>query len=91
MNRTRDFRRHQMWKHKREAMERLKQWIVKEDDSWIDDRQIGISARTPKMCSYMCCGNHRKYYGRTRQEIWNELDLLDELPLDKIEIVCYNE
>ena len=89
MNRTRDFRRHQMWKHKREAMECLKQWTV--DTAWIDNKQIGMSARTPKMCSYACCGNSRRYYGRTRQEIWNELDLLDEITCTDEEFTEYYE
>jgi len=50
MNRTKAFRRHQEWKHKREAIERLK-IMIRDYDRWVDGRAIGVFATTPCMFS----------------------------------------
>jgi len=82
MNRTKDFRRHQERKHKREAIERLKEWSIF-DETWQDPRNIGVMATTPQRCSCIGCGGQRKWEGMTLDEKRNYLNLLDELVLDK--------
>lgn len=37
---------------------------------------LGISVNTPQICSQPeCCGNQRKVYGKTRQELKSDLSL----------------
>lgn len=86
MNRTRDFRRHQDRKHKKEAIERVKQYDFYQYNNpfakgnigvlpapWKDPGFVGRFAVTPHPCS-SCCGNPRRYEGDTRKEILNYYD-----------------
>ena len=30
---------------------------------WLTDRVVGIESKSPHLCSGMCCGNPRKWFG----------------------------
>lgn len=72
--RSRSFRRHQMEKRKSWARRAGKEWYGKEPT----DKQIGMLAHTPKMCSCPACGNQRKYWGEKFSEIKNKYDFNSE-------------
>ena len=52
---------------------------------WEDRREVGMMARTPSVCSNKCCGNQRRYFGATLQEVKHAMTALDTL-----EELCYN-
>lgn len=63
--RDRAFRRFQEKKKKQWAKKAGREWFSKEPSA----KQIGQLAHTPKACSCWMCGNQRKSYGETLQEI----------------------
>lgn len=88
MQRTLEFRRHQEWKHKREAYLRLKQWTIRVD-AYENPAIVGRFSTTPQACScsWCGCGNiSRKYSGDSRKENMNTQNALDSL-----EELGYNE
>lgn len=63
--RDRAFRRHQEFKHKRLAKERLANawnWTPPEPPEEPDAKTVGILAKTPHVCSDYCCGNPRHHF-----------------------------
>lgn len=38
-------------------------------DLWADGRLIGMAVHTPQLCSCWGCGNQRRYFGPTIQEL----------------------
>ena len=74
--RGREYRIRQLQRKKREAAKQFK------ERKWgLSDTAIGIYANTPTRCSCALCGNTRKHYGKTVQELSNEKcfnnDILD--------------
>ena len=63
--RDKAFRRFQEAKKKKWAKYAGKEWYDKDPSP----RQIGLLAHTPKACSCWMCGNQRKSFGETFQEI----------------------
>lgn len=75
-HRGREYRIRQLQRKKREAVKQIK------ENGWkSSDKVIGIHANTPTRCSCAMCGNSRKHYGKTMQELSNEerfnSDILD--------------
>lgn len=75
MHRDKDFRLHQERKHKRRAKSYFA-WAWRK--RVIDDRLIGMRARTRQPCSCLGCGNRRRSEGKTRQEIFADFETQDE-------------
>ncbi len=77
--------------YRRHQESKKKKWVRKKWSDWfghdMPDKLVGITAKTPHPCSGICCGNRRKYEGKTLDEIRNELDLKDEIK----EIEEYND
>lgn len=70
--RDRAFRRHQAARWKARARRRTKllsyDWYARRQEP--SDRIVGLNYQTRVMCSGLCCGNPRKWFGhRTLQEI----------------------
>ena len=65
--RGREYRIRQLQRKKREAAKQFK------ENGWESSgKAIGIHANTPTRCSCDMCGNQRKHYGKTLQELSNE-------------------
>lgn len=92
MQRTLSFRRHQDWKHKKEALRKLKMFNFYQynnpyyyglDRLFVppiaDKKAIGLLATTPKRCGKWCCSNRRDIEGVTLKEKINILNTLDEI------------
>lgn len=65
MQRTRDWRRAQWQRIRAKRLGYMRLWRTGEPDN----TAIGRFATTPHPCSARCCGNQRKFYGPTVQEI----------------------
>lgn len=61
------YRRHQEFKKKEWVRRKWADWFGND----MPDKLVGITARTPHACSAICCGNRRRYEGRTLDEIKN--------------------
>lgn len=80
--RNRAERRHQAKRAKQRARRHIQanwSWDHEERYHGIDEDEVGIRARTPKDCSGPCCGNQRKYHGRTHKELAAEADTQDQI------------
>lgn len=68
--RTRAFRRHQtdrhMWRRLKE--DRNQHYDNLTCSCWSDPKVMARFKEQPQWCSYECCGNQRKAYGRSIQE-----------------------
>ena len=76
MYRAKEYRMMQEEKHKRKA-KRYFGWAWWRRE--IDDRLIGIRARTRQQCSCWSCGNQRRAEGKTRQEREADEEMLEEI------------
>lgn len=71
MKRTKPYRRFQIEQAKRRARARIRRWTTwhAEWGPGVEERLVGIYARTPKPCSCIMCGNPRRHFGaRALQE-----------------------
>jgi hypothetical protein len=75
MYRKKEYRLMQEKKHKIKA-KRYFDWAYWRE---IDDRLIGIRARTRQQCSCWSCGNQRRAEGKTRQEMEADDKMMDEI------------
>lgn len=73
--RGKSFRRHQMEKRKSWAKRAIKERY----GSPPTDKQIGMFADTPKMCSCHMCGNQRKHWGDKFSDIKKKYDYTSEI------------
>jgi len=76
MHRTKEYRLMQEKKHKKKA-KRYFSWALRKIN--IDNRLIGIRAKTRKQCSCWDCGNKRRYEGKTRREKQIEEKMHEEI------------
>lgn len=74
--RNRAYRRHKahskMMRRLKEDRNQHYEWL--ECPCWTSKKAMARFKEQPQHCSYMCCGNQRKYYGPTIQERRNEAE-----------------
>ena len=69
--RSRAFRRHQTVRHQQRRLkeDRNEHYDDLRCPCWYDPRVMARFKEQPQVCSGMCCGNARRYEGRTMQEL----------------------
>lgn len=69
--RNRAFRRHQtsrhMWRRLKE--DRNQHYNDLTCDCWVDAKAMARFKEQPQVCSYGCCGNQRRAYGRYQRSM----------------------
>lgn len=64
-------------------MEKRKSWAKRAGKEWYGhaptDKQIGMLAATPKMCSCPMCGNQRKHWGDKFSDMKKKYDYTSEI------------
>jgi len=69
--RTRAFRRHQTYRHmwRRLKEDRNQHYSQLDCPCLTDKKAMARFKEQPQQCSFECCGNQRKAYGRSMQEL----------------------
>ncbi|MFH1657906.1 MAG: hypothetical protein ABIG35_01210 [Pseudomonadota bacterium] len=61
-------------RHHYARLKKARRWYHSQDQ-WQHEKWIGMAVATPQLCSNVCCGNQRAYYGRSLDEL-RGLDLM---------------